>query len=85
MDLPRFWLVDPLEGAFAGKSGNGEFTVNIALVEGDTPVLGAVYVPVSKTLYFAARGDGCWKIHDGGERQQLKVSTPSIGRRHVLW
>lgn len=77
-DLPRFWLVDPLDGAGDGNNGNGEFTVNIAMVEGDTPILGAVYVPVRETLYFAARGDGCWKIQHGA-RQRLKVGAPSMG------
>ncbi len=77
-DLPRFWLVDPLDGAGQGEKGNSEFTINIALVERDTPVLGAVYVPVRETLYFAARGEGSWKIQDGA-RQRLNVSAPSAG------
>ncbi len=78
VDLPRFWLVDPLDGPGEGKRADSEFTVNIALVEGGTPVLGAVYVPVRETLYFAARGEGCWKVKDGA-RQRLTVSAPSAG------
>ena len=77
-DLPQFWLVDPLDGAGEGERGNSEFTINIALVERDTPVLGAVYVPLRETLYFAARGEGSWKIQDGA-RQRLQVSAPSTG------
>ncbi len=78
VDLERFWLVDPLDGIAEGKTENGELTVNIALVERDIPVLGAVYVPARHTLYCAAKGEGSWKIEDG-QRRQLKVSSPSKG------
>src|SRR5690606_4784028 len=48
----RCWIVDPLDGTKEFIKRNGEFTVNIALVEDGTPTLGVIYVPVSKTLYF---------------------------------
>lgn len=50
----RCWIVDPLDGTKEFIKRNGEFTVNIALVEGGHPVLGVIYVPVTKTLYFAS-------------------------------
>lgn len=46
------WIVDPLDGTKEFVKRNGEFTVNIALVQNGTPILGVIYVPVSKTLYF---------------------------------
>src|ERR1700744_1258006 len=46
-----FWLVDPLDGTKEFIKKNGEFTVNIALIEGDAPILGVVYVPVTGILY----------------------------------
>lgn len=46
------WIVDPLDGTKEFVKRNGEFTVNIALVSEGIPVLGVIYVPVSKTLYF---------------------------------
>jgi len=49
----RCWIVDPVDGTKEFIKRNGEFTVNIALVEDGIPVLGVIYVPVSKTLYFA--------------------------------
>jgi 3'(2'), 5'-bisphosphate nucleotidase len=61
---PRFWLVDPLDGTKEFIRRNGEFTVNIALVEGDRAVLGVVHVPSQDVTYAAAdratrqRGDG---------------------------
>ena len=47
-----FWMVDPLDGTKEFVNKNDEFTVNIALIEGDTPIAGVVYVPVTKTLYW---------------------------------
>jgi 3'(2'), 5'-bisphosphate nucleotidase len=52
----RFWLVDPLDGTREFISRNGEFTVNIALVEGKDPVAGCVYVPALNALYLAGEG-----------------------------
>ena len=46
------WIVDPVDGTKEFIKRNGEFTVNIALVENGKPILGVIYVPVSKTLYF---------------------------------
>lgn len=47
------WIVDPLDGTKEFVNRNGEFTVNIALIEDSKPILGVVYVPVSKTLYYS--------------------------------
>lgn len=56
----RFWLVDPLDGTRSFVRGEDEFTVNIGLIENGVPVLGVIYVPVLKTLYAAAIGEGCY-------------------------
>ncbi|MDX1461573.1 MAG: 3'(2'),5'-bisphosphate nucleotidase CysQ [Marinirhabdus sp.] len=59
----RCWIVDPLDGTKEFVKRNGEFTVNIALVEKGAPVLGVIYVPVSRELYFtAASGSGSFKL-----------------------
>ncbi len=50
----RCWIVDPLDGTKEFVKRNGEFTVNIALVEDGNPVLGVIYVPVDRTLYFSS-------------------------------
>jgi 3'(2'), 5'-bisphosphate nucleotidase len=55
---PRYWLVDPLDGTKEFIKRNGEFTVNIALVEAGVPIFGVVYAPVLDTCYFAAQGAG---------------------------
>ncbi|MEM9260616.1 MAG: 3'(2'),5'-bisphosphate nucleotidase CysQ [Bacteroidota bacterium] len=58
----RFWLVDPLDGTKEFIKRNGDFTVNIALVESGRPVLGAVYVPVTDELFYAAKGAGAFEV-----------------------
>lgn len=57
-----FWLVDPLDGTKEFIKRNGEFTVNVALIKEGAPYLGIIYVPVTDTLYFGARGMGSWKL-----------------------
>lgn len=55
------WVVDPLDGTKEFIKRNGEFTVNIALIKNSVPVLGVIYVPVKKDLYFAVEGVGAYK------------------------
>ena len=62
-----FWLVDPLDGTKEFIKQNGEFTVNIALVQNGSPQLGIIYVPVKDSLYFAAVGIGSWKLESASE------------------
>jgi len=56
-----YWLVDPLDGTREFINRNGEFTVNIALIEEGVPVLGVVYVPVQDLVYCGVQGLGAWK------------------------
>lgn len=63
----KFWLVDPLDGTKEFIKKNGEFTVNIALIENGTPILGFVYLPAKKVLYYGSKEQGSFKENDGGE------------------
>ena len=65
-----FWLVDPLDGTKEFVKKNGEFTVNIALIHKDTPVLGVVYAPALDVCYWAKQGEGAFK-----DRQKLPIKT----------
>lgn len=56
------WIVDPLDGTKEFIKRNGEFTVNIALVSEGAPVLGVIYVPARKELYFGAEPEGAYKL-----------------------
>lgn len=58
----RFWMVDPLDGTKEFIKRNGEFTVNIALIENGKAISGVIYVPVLKDLYFALSGNGAYKV-----------------------
>lgn len=60
----QYWCIDPLDGTKEFIKRNGEFTVNIALVENGIPVLGVVYVPVLKKLFYGLKGKGAWLIED---------------------
>lgn len=71
----RFWLVDPLDGTKEFIKRNGEFTVNIALIEHNVPTKGVVYAPALNLLYFAETESGSFKqiISPKHEKQQPPV------------
>ena len=78
----RHWLVDPLDGTREFVKKNGEFTVNIALVEDGRPVLGVVYAPVFDYLLHAARGEGAW-LRQGDGDIALRTRTPATAPLRV--
>ena len=67
----RYWLVDPLDGTKEFIKKNGEFTVNIALIENSIPILGVVYVPAQEICYVGERDNGTIKIHADGKKDVL--------------
>lgn len=72
----RLWVVDPLDGTKEFIKKNGEFTVNIALVEDGSPVLGVILVPVTGIIYFGIVGMGAWKAASdslGNEKEVLRL------------
>lgn len=75
----RYWLVDPLDGTKEFLRRNGEFTINIALIEDGVPVMGVVYAPATNVLY-AAEGGKAWKINPDGQRVELhcKEARPPL-------
>ncbi|WP_432698324.1 3'(2'),5'-bisphosphate nucleotidase CysQ [Marinobacterium sp. YM272] len=76
-DQGRYWLVDPLDGTKEFIKRNGDFSVNIALIEQGEPVLGVVYAPVNEVLWMAARGLGAMRIDaDGEKRLQVREHQP---------
>jgi 3'(2'), 5'-bisphosphate nucleotidase len=72
----RFWLVDPLDGTKEFIKRNGDFTVNIALVETGKPILGVVYVPVTNELFYSAPGEGAFEVlKDGGTPRKISAAS----------
>ena len=70
----RVWMVDPLDGTNGFIDGNGDFAVQIGLVEDGEPVIAVVYVPLSRTLYRAVVGHGAWIERPQRETEQAAVS-----------
>jgi 3'(2'), 5'-bisphosphate nucleotidase len=76
----RFFLVDPLDGTKEFISRNGEFTVNIALIEHGRPVLGLVYAPAIGRLFSGAAGLGAWLEEDGQPKREIHCrAVPADG------
>jgi 3'(2'), 5'-bisphosphate nucleotidase len=72
----RYWLIDPLDGTREFVKRNGEFTVNIALIDNHLPVLGVVYAPVTGLLYYASHEQGAYK--QLGASQPQKIHTRAL-------
>ena len=69
-DWSLFWLVDPLDGTKEFIKRNGEFTINIALIENELPMLGVIYTPVTEVTYFASKGQGAFQMK-GNEKVRI--------------
>ena len=70
----RYWLIDPLDGTKEFIKRNGEFTVNIALIERGAPILGVVYAPALGRLYWGYEAHA-WCQHDGRAPREIRVLT----------
>ena len=76
-----FWLIDPIDGTKEFIKKNGEFTVNIALIHKDAPIVGVVYAPALGNMYYAKKGDGAFK---NGQKLPLEINrTPEKSLRVV--
>ena len=75
----RYWLVDPLDGTREFIKRNGEFTVNIALIDAGVPILSVVHVPVTGVSYLACQGQGASRQEAGGEPQAISVRKLGAG------
>ena len=80
----RYWLVDPLDGTKEFLSRNGQFTVNIALIEDHIPALGIVHVPVTDTSYQGLVGAGAWCQRASAAATPIRVSTASASPVRVV-
>ncbi|MEN1957454.1 3'(2'),5'-bisphosphate nucleotidase CysQ [Luteimonas changyuni] len=78
----RFWLVDPLDGTREFLKGNGEFTVNIALVDDGVPVFGVIQAPVTGAVWHGAPGQGACR-RDGGVERAIATRRPATAPLRV--
>ncbi len=79
----RYWIIDPLDGTKEFIKRNGEFTVNVALIEDGIPVLGVVHVPVLKQTYAGLKGQGALKITPEG-RSPIHVRSMAEAQNHQI-
>ncbi|MEO1516057.1 MAG: 3'(2'),5'-bisphosphate nucleotidase CysQ [Bacteroidota bacterium] len=77
-----FWLVDPLDGTKEFIKRNGEFTVNIALVQGQSPVMGVVYAPALDECYFASKGGGAF-VEKEGQQTPLQAGQFALDQKSL--
>lgn len=80
----QFWLVDPLDGTKEYLAKNGEFTVNVALVEDGVPTLGVVHAPALGVTYTALRGHGAWRSRNGGTAERIASNPQRAGSPLVV-
>ena len=78
-----WWLVDPLDGTREFVERNGEFTVNVALMQGTQPVLGVVYAPAQRRLFAGRVGHGAF-TEDAQGRRPVRCRVPPAEGLHVL-
>ncbi len=79
-DWERFWLVDPLDGTKEFIKKNGEFTVNIALIEKSKPVLGVVYIPAQHIGYTGSRDAGAMRFTQEGAVEAIQSEKPDLSQ-----
>jgi len=80
----RYWIVDPLDGTREFVNRNGEFTVNIALVENQRPVLGVVYVPVQDKTYVGCEGVGAQRRDAGKAPVPIRVAASCASTARIV-
>ena len=80
----RYWLIDPLDGTKEFVNRNGEFTVNIALIDNHRPVFGVVHVPVQNKTYIGCEGYGAERRDADGQAQSIRVAASSASPVRVV-
>lgn len=82
---PRYWLVDPLDGTKEFVKRNGDFTVNIALVDAHEPILGVVYAPARQELWYAVCGSGAYYRNTADASAERKLQVCPVPGTHEPW
>ena len=77
-----YWLIDPLDGTKSFIRGDDQFTVNIALIKGNYPVLGVVYSPIEENTYWGVSGQGAYRLN-GKDGEPRSISVRRFARSPV--
>jgi len=70
-----YWLVDPLDGTKEFINNNGEFTVNIALISNNTPILGIIHIPITHETYWGSKNKGSFYLNENDDVVSISVSN----------
>ena len=70
----KYWLVDPLDGTKEFINKNGEFTVNIALIDNNTPILGIIHIPVTDETYWGSKVNGSFYSNEKDDAERINVA-----------
>ena len=81
---PEYWLIDPLDGTKEFIKRNGEFTVNIALIQGHQAVLGVVHVPVQQRCFYGYQGGGAFELTAAGETKPINATAEAQAPLRVV-
>lgn len=81
----HYWLVDPLDGTKSFLRGDDQFTVNVALIKGNSPVLGVVHSPIEQNTYWGVSGQGAYCLNGkDGESRAISVSRLTDGPVRII-
>ena len=78
------WLVDPLDGTKEFIKRNGEFSVNIALIQSGSPILGVIHAPALDLTYYALQGNGAFKQKEGGQPAKISANNRATHKLKVV-
>jgi len=81
---PEYWLIDPLDGTKEFIKRNGEFTVNIALIQGHRAIMGVVYAPVLQRCFFGSLNGGAFEQTAAGDVRQIKAARAAHSPLRVV-
>ena len=81
VETGRVWMIDPIDGTWGFIKKDGDFAVQIGLIEDGDPILGVVLLPFYDVLYWAVKGEGAFMTRDGGRPEKLNVSANTDFRK----
>tara|TARA_B100001750_G_scaffold243921_1_gene260164 strand:+ start:1480 stop:2307 length:828 start_codon:yes stop_codon:yes gene_type:complete len=80
----KYWLVDPLDGTKEFIKRNGEFTVNIALMDNNTPILGVIHMPMTNETYWGSKVNGSFYSNKNNDMERIQVSDNHLNPIRIV-
>tara|TARA_B110000438_G_scaffold237418_1_gene234795 strand:- start:492 stop:1307 length:816 start_codon:yes stop_codon:yes gene_type:complete len=80
----KYWLIDPLDGTKEFIKRNGEFTINIALIENNIPILGIIHIPTTNETYWGSNIDGSYYSNERIFKKRIRISNNSVAPIRII-